>query len=757
MSTLPTFVGYTSTYGLSNTARVQSPHASTITGDLLIWIIAQNNNGLTVEPSGWTRIKNNDTAGTLSLWIYVKIRAAGETSYTFTPNASAGSTNVMASVRGWTGNLADLIIGASGLRASNATSSTSKAPSITTLVANTYVLHVHSERTTATETDITSISGATKIGFVPQNGSSGIETVTLGYTNQVSAGAVGDSIVTYPNTQASNGWAFQLGIPPAASNVAPSAAFTHSEVGLQTTVDGTGSNDTDGTISAYDWDWGDSTTHGTGSGATHTYASAGTYTVLLTVTDNLGATGTVSHSVTVTAVLPATGQVGIRASLNWGQSYLTIGFDKIGGSVLECVLYASNGTTELTRQTMTNDGTTGWGNCNFTGLTANTVYKVKAIVDGVTQTDLLMTLKTLKTAGTPQSFTFVAGSCNFTSSNHPIWDNIAALNPEFVDHMGDDGYMDATTEPAWRAGVESTMTTAKRIAFHSKVLMAHNYDNHDRIITNPTGAGTGLNLGETDPATNTEYRQLAGTTGWSSSDTLGRSWQIGRVLFIATDHWSVRDDGDGDPAPRKMMGATQKAWFKALLTSAASDNTVAAVVWFCQWTSQNDANGRWDSFPEETAELAAHINALANNGKRKLLLVGGDSHILQADSGVRTTGQGNWIAGVPSLNISGFNRSSDTYSTGNWNIAEAQLRTTAQAESDWGGYGKWTVTDNGAFVKIRWEAIRVNVSGTEDRMAYFEKSFGQPGVADKMNGTTRVLAEYSGLTQTWQGENYGAP
>lgn len=753
MSALPTLVGYTTTYGLSNTARVQSPHASTLTDDLLIWIIDQNNNGLTVEPAGWTRIKNNDTAGTLSVWIYVKKRVAGETSYSFTPNASAGSTNVMVSVRGWTGNLADLIIGASGIRAVNATSSTSKAPSITTTVANTYVLHIHSERTTATETDIVSISGATKIGFIPQNGSSGIESATLGYTNQLSPGAVGDSIVTYPNTQASNGWAMQLGIPPAASNVAPTAAFTHSEVGLQTTVDGTGSNDTDGTIASYDWNWGDSTTHGTGSGATHTYAASGTYTVTLTVTDNASATGTISHTVTVTSVPPATGQVGIRACLNFGQTYLTIGFDKIGGSVLECVLFAANGTTELTRQTMTNDATTGWGNVNFTGLTADTTYKVKAVVDGTTQTDLLMTLKTLKPAGTAQSYTFVAGSCNFTSSNHPIWDNIAALNPEFVDHMGDDGYMDASTEAAWRAGVESTMTTSKRIAFHSKVLMAHNYDNHDRIITNPTGTGTGLNLGETDPATNTEYRQLAGTSNFSSSDTMGRSWQVGRVLYIATDHWSVRDDADGDPSPRTMLGATQKAWLKAALTAGAADSTVVLIIWFCQWTDQNDTNGRWNSYPEETSELEAHVNALANNGKRKLVMMGGDSHILQADSGVRTLAQGARFNGVPSLNISGFNRSSDTYFTSNWNIAEAQLRTTAQNESDWGGYGKTVITDTGDMLLLDWYATRVNVSGGEDVMAHFQKSFGQP-FSDVYVGDTRAKAIYVGATQVWKGQNW---
>lgn len=60
---------------------------------------------------------------------------------------------------------------------------------------------------------------------------------------------------------------------------------------------GTGT-DTDGTIVSYSWDFGDSSSL-TEQNPTHTYAGAGDYTAILTVTDNDGATGSASVAIHV--------------------------------------------------------------------------------------------------------------------------------------------------------------------------------------------------------------------------------------------------------------------------------------------------------------------------------------------------------------------------------------------------------------------------------------------------------------------------
>jgi serine protease len=89
----------------------------------------------------------------------------------------------------------------------------------------------------------------------------------------------------------------RFGAPPVDSP--PSASFTFSCVLLTCTFDGSGSTDNNG-ISSYAWNFGDSQT-GSGATVSHIYASGGTFTVVLTVTDTVGQTDNESHSVTVTA------------------------------------------------------------------------------------------------------------------------------------------------------------------------------------------------------------------------------------------------------------------------------------------------------------------------------------------------------------------------------------------------------------------------------------------------------------------------
>lgn len=95
------------------------------------------------------------------------------------------------------------------------------------------------------------------------------------------------------------------------ANTSPNAVIANgpfsADVGESISFSSAGSNDPDGAISSYAWSFGDGASS-TSSNPSHSYASAGNYTVTLTVTDNQGASDVVSENVTISAITSPGGE-----------------------------------------------------------------------------------------------------------------------------------------------------------------------------------------------------------------------------------------------------------------------------------------------------------------------------------------------------------------------------------------------------------------------------------------------------------------
>lgn len=84
-----------------------------------------------------------------------------------------------------------------------------------------------------------------------------------------------------------------------AANAIPIADFHSSSVATDLSLDAAASIDPDGSIVDYSWSFGDGST-GSGINPSHHYSSGGSYTITLSVTDNLGATTKIVRVISLT-------------------------------------------------------------------------------------------------------------------------------------------------------------------------------------------------------------------------------------------------------------------------------------------------------------------------------------------------------------------------------------------------------------------------------------------------------------------------
>lgn len=225
-------------------------------------------------------------------------------------------------------------------------------------------------------------------------------------------------------------------------NAAPIASFTVSAVVIEEggTIQFSAilSSDEDGVIVDFDWDYGDGT-DGTGRSVSHTYTTAGTFTVILRVTDNDGETGTTQRDVYVEAGEPPGPAASFTVSPASGASPLSVRFD------------ASASTYDQTPLTFTwefGDGATGFGQTtshlyvSSTGRSYTATLTVRAPDGRVGTATRAVTVSGAGGTTSPTGSPSARFDIDFPDTNDEVAPVRARLNPE--DSEADTGRVLAT-------------------------------------------------------------------------------------------------------------------------------------------------------------------------------------------------------------------------------------------------------------------------------------------------------------------------
>jgi hypothetical protein len=276
-------------------------------GDQLVYIVTSNTSTSTTTPPGWTLIGTaQDGNPDMTSWVFTRAADASTAGSVVTLTLGTSSKTAR-TLLAYDNAVSPMTAVSSVITGSTASLTTAPA---TIVYAGSTVVSYWSDKS------------ASNTGWtVPPT--IDVRAVSVGSGSGRITAAIGDRVEpagTWPGATATSsvvgtkgiGWTVVL--EPATGNLSPTASFSASCSSLQCSFDANASADPDGAIVDYHWDFGDGTT-GSGVAPTHAFSGDGTFSVILTVTDNQSATATSTTSVPVSLAV-----VTFRAANSSNQS-----------------------------------------------------------------------------------------------------------------------------------------------------------------------------------------------------------------------------------------------------------------------------------------------------------------------------------------------------------------------------------------------------------------------------------------------------
>ncbi len=366
-----------------------------------------------------------------------------------------------------------------------------------------------------------------------------------------------------------------------AFNEAPTAAFTISSQAGQApfavNFSAVLSEDVDGTIVKFEWDFGDGSS-GSGENVSHTFTTAGTFTVVLRVTDDDGDTATNSKKIYVTPAEPAGPTASFTASPTSGTSPLTVYFNASASTYADGVI--------STYEWAYGDGATGFGKTPShtyfsTGAKTYTVTLTVRGTDGKTGTatgtvsiSASGTDTDTDTAGAPSArFDVVSDSTRLAGGSTGVAPYQALFDPE--DTEVDDGR--ALLQLIWSFGDGASTSTANIVEqWHTYTTTAPSKTFSVTLLAMDDQAATDsitktVKVYNHKPVAGFEIANPAG--GHTAADDAEEYTTRGEA--VAADRWDDDDDDNG-----VLMGDLQNAvgaitvWIRSLVVDEGPSDDV---------------------------------------------------------------------------------------------------------------------------------------------------------------------------------------
>lgn len=281
--------------------------------------------------------------------------------------------------------------------------------------------------------------------------------------------------------------------------------------------------------------------------------------------------------------------------------------------------------------------------CPITGLQPGIKYRYQFEVDG-TLDPLVGYSKT--TSPLIRPIRILHSSCSRSDWLSPVYAAMAVVDSDFDIHAGDMHYNDqvTATESSHRgARINLLKNATARVWFENKAVGAI-WDDHDYVshpVSNCRGQGTYKAVAAA------AFRKVMPHHVMPDANALYRSFVDGPVRVIITDlRYYASPNTDVDDATKTMLGAVQKAWFKA--ECLAAKNAGQFIVWVSSsvWPIVSNAGSNsdldhWNVFSIERRELADYM---VDNGITDGIIVSGDVHALayMTSPDFSTRGGFNW-------------------------------------------------------------------------------------------------------------------